>query len=391
MNAPLSDDTRAFALAAVQALVPHICAAADQIERERQLPASLVTAMMDAHLFKLSVPRALGGAEADPAALVQVIEEASRADGSTGWCLMIAIQTGMFAAFLPAAGGQTVFADPRAYVAGVEVPVGRAQPVDGGYRVTGRWKYASGCRHATWLLGASVVYDGDAPRLGANGKPVNRWMLFPASECELLDTWHVSGLRGTGSHDFTVADVFVPTERTSAWMIGGPAAAAEPPTSDSALYAFGASLMPSTGAAVSLGIARGALDAFIGLVSGSGGAKAHLRENAMTHIQLGQAEAQLRAARAFLYESIAAGWESVQRTGEIAAETRQLIALASRHVLVTAAQVVESLWYATGAAAIFESNPLERRFRDVHVAAQRTPPAIYERAGRMWLGLDPSA
>jgi alkylation response protein AidB-like acyl-CoA dehydrogenase len=377
-------------LAMAAALGPEILACADAIECERQLPPSLVDAMTAAGLFKLSVPQTLGGTEADPATLVRVIEEVSRADGSTGWCLMIAIQAGMFAAFLPPAGAQMIYTDPRAYVAGVEHPVGRAQIVDRGYRVTGRWKYASGCRHATWLLGASVVYEGDTPHMSAEGKPENRWMLFPAAECEIIDTWHVSGLRGTGSHDFTVADTFVPAERTSAWMLGRPKAGADPSAPASALYAFGASLMPITVAAVPLGIARGALDAFIALVSGPGGTKGHLRESPMTHSQLGQAEAQLRAARAFLYESIAAGWESVQRTGEIPQETRQLIQLAARHVAITAAQVVEALWYATGAAAIFESNPLERRFRDAHVAAQRISPTVYARAGQLWLGIESS-
>jgi indole-3-acetate monooxygenase len=173
---------------AAQALGPMIQGCADQIERERQLPPSLVAAMTDAGLCKLSVPPALGGGQADPVTLVRVIEEIARADGSAAWCLMTAIQFGMAAADLPLTGGQMIFADPHAFVAGVIVPVGRARKVDGGYRVTGRWRYASGCLHATWLAGACVVYEGDMPRSGTDGKPENRWVFVPVADCQIIDT-----------------------------------------------------------------------------------------------------------------------------------------------------------------------------------------------------------
>jgi indole-3-acetate monooxygenase len=374
-----------------RALGPVIHDAVDLIEQERRLPASLADALTSSGLCKLSVPTTFGGEEADPATLIRVIEEIARADGSTAWCLMTAIQFGTFGGYLaPAAAGQ-IFADPGAFLAGVVVPVGRASVVDGGYRVTGRWKYASGCLHATWLTGACVVYDGDAPRAGADGKPENRWAFVPVEDCTIIDTWHVSGLRGTGSHDFVVEDLFVPAERTTTWGFGPGGAPEDRPKEPGPLYAFGSNIYRTTVAGVSLGIARGAHDAFIELVSGPGKAKAHLRDNSLVHTTLGQAEAELRAARAFLYESVNAGWEQVLQSGDVQQETWQLMRLASKQAGTAAAQSVEALWYATGAAAIFDSNPLERRFRDVHAASQRQGSGILAEVGAYWLTRDGAA
>jgi alkylation response protein AidB-like acyl-CoA dehydrogenase len=391
MDAQRDDRIVSDAVAVAQTLGSEIRASADQIERDRQLPQALVDAMIETGIFKLSVPRAFGGAEADPMTLMDVIEEVSRADGSAGWCLMVPSQTGMFAALLPQTTAEEIFHDPRAYLAGVVVTAGRAVVVDGGYRVTGRWKYASGCLHATWLLGTCAVYEGEHPRLGADGQPEIRWVVFPVAECQIIDTWHVMGLRGTGSHDFAVEDTFVPAERSCPRSIAGLPGFVDPRYHTGPLYTFGISAVDPTFVAVGLGIARGALDAFVAMVAEPGGGKGHLRENAMIHAEIGKAEAQLRAARAWLYEAVEAGWESVTQTGELPTEQRLLIRLASRHASVSAAQVVESVWYAAGAAAIFESNPLERRFRDVHAVGQRVSPAVYGEAGQLWLGLDSSA
>jgi hypothetical protein len=183
------DATRSALLAAVRTLEPMVRTTADQIEQDRQLPQPLVDAMAAAGLFKIAVPAVLGGGEADLETQVRVVEEVSRADGSVGWCLMVAAQLGMLGGYLPEATAEVVFGhDPGAYVAGVVAPAGRAVSVGGGYRATGRWRYASGCRHATWLLGACVLHDGDAPRLRSDGSPELRWLLFPAPECRIIDT-----------------------------------------------------------------------------------------------------------------------------------------------------------------------------------------------------------
>src|SRR5262249_1650098 len=270
---------------------------------------------------------------------------------------------------------------PRAYVALGGAPVGRAVVVDGGYRVTGRWRYASGCRHATWLGGRCAVYEEQAPTRGPDGAPLTRDMVMPAADCRIIDTWHVMGLRGTGSHDFVVEDVFVPQARS---RLPG---MADPPHHAGTLYAFGIGVVPITFAAVSLGIARGAIDAFVDLLTRPGSPKGPLRESALVHAQLGQAETQLQAARALLFETVHAVWEAVESAGPITAAQRTVLTRVSAHTAFVSAQVVEALWYAHGSSSIFTSNPLERRFRDAHTAAQRFSATAYVNAGRTLLGL----
>src|SRR5262245_5305098 len=191
---------------AVHALAPRIRAAADDIEASRRVPEALVQALADLGVFRLCVPRGLGGLEAHPSELADVIATIAAADGSTGWCAAIGATTGVVAAYLAEPVAREIYADPRVVTGGVYAPRGTAVPASGGWRVSGRWPFASGSEHCRWLVGGCVVRDGGAPRA--------RLMLFPASEARILDTWHVAGLRGTGSHDMTVEDVFVPAERS---------------------------------------------------------------------------------------------------------------------------------------------------------------------------------
>jgi alkylation response protein AidB-like acyl-CoA dehydrogenase len=251
------------------------------------------------------------------------------------------------------------------------------------------------------LLAVAAVYDGEEPRLNPNGTPVSRIIFVPAAECRIIDTWHVTGLRGSGSHDYEVDDVFVPEARSLART-----ASPQPPRHPGPLYTFGFGVVPgrisaSPGvppwaifgpigfAAVSLGIARGALDAFAELAASKAprGGKALLRDDPVVQAHVGQAEATLRAARAFVYGAVGEAWESVCQTGDSTTEQQNLMRLASTHTAVVAAQVVETVWKAAGASSIFLSSPLERRFRDVHVAAQNVAvsPEYYGVAGRLFL------
>lgn len=387
MDSPRTGAHHPDPLAAARAFVPEIRACADQIEQERRLPDSLVDALAAAGLFKLTVPQALGGSETPLHSVLDVIEEVSRADGSTGWTVLVANQDGIGGAYLPPRGAEKIFTDPRAYVAGVATPAGRAQAVEGGYRLTGRWRYASGCLHATWMFGISTVYDGDSPRLRPDGTSENRFFYMPVGECEIIDTWHVTGMRGTGSHDFAVTDVFVPDECSIPFSIPGIPGFRGTRYHDGPLYEVSLQVVTAGFAPLSLGIARGAIDTFVEMIGGGDSRKSYLRENAAIQAEIGKAEAQLRAARAFVYEAVGAAWESAVQTGHVTDEQRLLIRLAARHAVITAPQVVEALWYAGGALSIFESNPLERRFRDVHVAGQRIPPMIYGDFGRHALGM----
>jgi alkylation response protein AidB-like acyl-CoA dehydrogenase len=375
-------------LQAARELGPFIRACADEIERERRLPQRLVDRLVAAGLFKMTVATSFGGAEADPETIVRVIEEVSRADGSTGWCVTVPTQEGLYCAFLREDVASELFGgDPAAYVAGGVAPIGRAVAVEGGFRVTGRWRYNSGCAHATWLVCLCIVHDvgpeGSSPRLDAEGEPLQWYVYVPAADCWIIDTWHVTGLRGTGSHDVAVEDVFVPQDRSVAPRFVGPAR--EP----SALYRFGRGLLPITFAAVSLGIARGAIDAFVELLTRPESPKSRLGESPRVLAQLSQAEARLRAARALLFEAVREAWATVcEPDVGLPEERRMALQLASAHAATASAQVVEMLWYAYGSSAIFAGNPLERRFRDAHTAAQRFNAAVYEQAGRMLLTAD---
>ena len=381
-----AESDTAGVLEAVRALVPSIRAGRDAIERERRLPADLVRAMVDAGLFRLYVPRALDGLEVDPATCMRAVETVAAADGAAGWNLMIGTTYGVFAAFLPEDAARAIYADPAAVVAGALMPTGRAVAEDGGYRLGGRWSFASGIAHATWRLAGCTVYDGDAPRAGLSGEPERRLAFFPAAAGEVLDTWHVGGLRGTGSQDYTAADLFVPEAYTFA--TGGT------PRQSGPLYRFPvAALLDGPLVCVPLGIARAAIDTLVELAGAKtpSGARSLLRERAVVQAAVARAEALLRSARAFLYDTTAEVWEIVCAGGEASLEQQALLRLARAHAASAAVQAVDLMDEAAGTSALYERSPLERCFRDVHAAAKHVAIAAsnFETCGRVLLGLDP--
>lgn len=389
-------------LDAARALRPLVEASADQIEHDRQLPESLVEAMAAAGLLTMLVPRELGGTQVDPVTCARVTEEIARGDGSAAWCLNTGAVIGVAAASLRASAASLIWGhNRRAYVAGSAVGQGTAVVAGGGFRVSGRWSFTSGCQHATWLLGVADVRDGNTSRPGPNGQPESRLVFFQKADCRIIDTWDVAGLRGTGSHDFVVEDVFVPEERTH------PRSYAAPPLHPAPLYAFAAGsvvganaasagsspwvgLSSSGMAAVTLGIARGALDAFVELAAVKTPTRRSLllRDDPIVQDQFGRAEAKLRAARVFFYETISDVWRLVQETGTGTAHGQVMIRLASVHAAETAAEVVDTVWKAAGTSAIVNGSRLDRRLRDVQVAGQNVSisPMHIGTAGRMLLG-----
>src|SRR5437867_10665508 len=196
-------------------LAPKIRACADEIEAERELPRALFEALADAGLFQLAFPRVLGGSELDLPTYIQVIEELGKADASTAW---IVNQGGIFATYaarMPRDVARSIWIDtPRGVVANSPAPSATAVVVPGGSRVTGRQGLSTGCRHAAWVAAHAQVVDNGRLRLESDGQPERRYFFVPVAEAELLDTWHVRGMRGTGTHHFAVNDVFVPADRT---------------------------------------------------------------------------------------------------------------------------------------------------------------------------------
>lgn len=373
-------------VAAAHALVPEIRAVADTIEQDRRLPPALVRALAEAGLFRMLVPKALGGLETDLFTMLRVIEAVANADGSVGWCVMIGAQLGILGAFLPPEGADDVFAhDPLVINAGAAAATGRAVPVAGGYRVSGRWAFASGCQHATWLHGGCVVMEGDAPRRTEGGSPEVRLVVFPAAEVEILDTWHTTGLRGTGSHDITVTDLFVPATRSFAWP---PAQ----PRYPGPLYRL--LIVPLISQAVlPLAIARSALAMFVELAAGKTalGTTGKLHEQAVVQAELGKAEALLGSGGAYLYEQAGGLWHTLVAGDEPSLEQRGRLRLAMTQAVTSAVQVVDQLYSLGGSTAIYTRSPLERHFRDIHTAAAHwtVAPRLYEAGGRIILGLPP--
>lgn len=357
------------------------------IERERTLPQELVTAAADGGFFSLWLSRAIGGPELSFAECAEVIEELSRADGSLGWCAMVASVCSRLSGYLPSHVGSELFQAGRGIMAGSVNPSGKAVAVPGGYRLTGRWSYGSLIRHSHWAVGNSIVHDGELPRRDDNGVPDIRFMIFPTSEVEIIDNWYVVGLRGTGSSDFRVAELFVPEEHTIS-------AFAAKQIHPGALYAtpmitiFAASIP-----CVSLGIARAAIDAFIELAEAKTpmGSAVKLRDKATAQADLGRAEALLRSGRAFLREAIQEIWDEAAAGGTPTLHQRAIGRLAAAKAAEASVQAVDLLFNAAGGSALFESNPLERCFRDVHATTQHigTNANNFELAGRVLLGLDP--
>jgi len=372
-----------------QELGPELEAAGEDIERRRELPEAIVEALIERGLFRLLLPRALGGVELRPAAYVVVIEEIAKHDASTAWCLGQACGCTMTSAYLDPDVAREIFGGKRGIVAWGPPGPAEARAVPGGYRLTGTWSFASGSHHATWL-GAHVAIlapDG-TPQVRPDGGPILRTLLFPKASAKFTDIWHVVGLRGTGSDSYTVTDLFVPEKYTVLRD------AAVKPCQPGLLYAFSSSNIYASGfAGVALGIARGALDAFVELARDKipRGAKRTLRDNNVVQAQVSQSEARLRGARAFLLSSLDEIWREVSGLKRLTMDHNTTIRLASTWAIHQAREVVDMAYHAAGATAIFESNPFERRFRDIHTVIQQYQgrQAHFETVGQALLGLEP--
>jgi indole-3-acetate monooxygenase len=350
-------------------------------ELERALSAELLDALRATGLMRAGAPAALGALEASPATTLAGAERIARGDASAGWCVSIAATSSLLSAYLPDAGATEIFGDPRTIAAGVWAPRGRAVSVDGGLRVSGRWSFCSGISHSEWLFAGCVLEDQHAD----GGAPVLRVVGLPTAQLEILDTWHTSGLRGTGSHDAVATDLFVPDHHVLSLMNSAPQI-------DAPLYRF-----PIFGffalsiAAAALGNARGAIDDLVELAGAktAQGSSRVLAERPATQAAVGEAEAALRAARAFYYDAIADAWEAAQRDAAVDVSLRVGLRLAATHAVRTSAEVARSMYDLAGGTAIYDDSPLQRRFRDAHAATAhfQVNPAIWELTGRVLLGV----
>jgi indole-3-acetate monooxygenase len=385
MPKPAAPPSAPPASAELDALIDRAASLARELavttERERALPQALLDELSASGLMRACAPAALGALEASPATALDAAERIARGDASVGWCVSIALTSSLLAAYLPERGTAEIFGDPATVAAGVWAPRGRAVVVEGGLRVSGRWSFCSGISHSDWLFAGCVLDDGQA---GADG-PTLRVAALPKDELEILDTWHTSGLRGTGSHDALADDLFIPEHHVLSLLGSGPRI-------DAPLYRF-----PIFGffalsiAAAALGNARGAIDELSALAAGKSaqGSSRVLAERPATQAAVGEAEAALRAARALYYEAIAQAWAAAQQGDPVGDSLRLGLRLAATHAVRTSADVARSMYDLGGGTAIYEDSPLQRRFRDAHAATAhfQVNPATWELAGRLLLGL----
>ena len=369
-------------------LVPLVRECADEAERERRLPQRLADAMATAGLHRLAAPLSVGGGECDFRTQIETIETIAAADGAAGWTLMIGIENaGFLGAVLEPEVARKVFADPGLIVAGALNPLGRATRVDGGYLVSGQWPFASGCHNAGWFWGQCIEMEDDEPVQNEAGATVMREALIPAAEFEILDTWKVSGLCGTGSHDVRTTEVFVPDERMTSVFAGGLQLREKgtlfriPPFNRLAYNKVG----------VATGIARGALDHFSDLAGKKlpRGSRKLLRDKVSVQLAVAEAETLLRSARAFVFDAVDAVWRATEAGDEVSVEDRIVVHLACTNACTASIRAVELVYAAAGTTANFQSSPLDRCMRDVRVVPQHimVSPQWAEVAGRVLLGL----
>jgi len=370
-----------------RSLQPIVRAAAAEAERERRLPTRIADAMAKQGLYRVAAPKWIDGAEASPDTQIRVIEAVSEADGAAGWNLMIGIESFSLAgiAFAKDCG---LFDDPAVIVCGSTANVGRADRVEGGYRVSGRWSFVSGCHNSRVFLALVAPHADGEP---IPGQPPMQ-AAIPAGEFEIIDAWNVSGLRGSGSHDVRVDDVFVPDEHIG----NGFGNVDRGRVADSMVLQIplGPRLAYNK-AAVGFGIARAALDEFTNLATGKTPrfTSTKLRERPHAQHAIARAEVRLRSARALVLDNAAELWDCVRARRRFSDRSRALFAIACSDAAIACAEAVDTVAEAAGTTANEIDSPLEKLSRDVRVIRQHmtVSPALIDDGGRVLLGLPPES
>jgi alkylation response protein AidB-like acyl-CoA dehydrogenase len=375
-------------------LTEQIRAASEEIERGRRLPPSIAAAMKKAGVFGMSMPRVWGAPELDPLTQFRVIEALALVEGSIGWCAMIGSDGGYVTAFLDQEVARAMYPDPFVATAAAATTTGQATRVPGGYRISGRFPFVSGCHHCEWVWLGCIVIDNGVPRVDTNGVPETRQCLLRLSQCEIMDTWHTTGLRGTGSNDVVVRDEFVEEEHSFSFQDPELIKRSGP------LYSF-PFLFIAKGAAPALGIARHALDALTGSAAAKPARRYTLgerieppkvqRDDIYVQEAVGRAETLLAAARAYYFDVMGDLWATMVDGRPPSDRQIALFTSAYPHVVGTCVEVVQLAFKAAGGGAVYRKGPLDRCLRDVLTMNQHVIGTLrtYEMAGRLLLGLEP--
>ena len=374
-------------IARARALAPLLTAAGPRIDAARELPADIQAAMQEAGMFRLLLPKSVGGAELDPLSYVQCVEAIASGDGSAGWCMNQGSGCSMAAAYLEPEAAAHVFGDANAVLAWGQGPGARAVRTEGGWIVTGKWMFASGSRHATWLGCHAFTFGADGtPRTHPDGRPWEATLLVRREQTVVTDTWHVMGLRGTGSDQYAVTDFFVPDRLTLTRDL--PSERRYP----GLLYRFTSGNIYAAGfGSVALGIASGILDAFVALAREKTPAltTTRLADSHVIQSQLAISKAKLISARLFLHAALGDARETLTTSESLTLDQRATIRLASTFAIHQAREVVDFAYHEAGATAIFEAGVFERRFRDMHSVCQQVQGRAthFETIGQQILGL----
>jgi alkylation response protein AidB-like acyl-CoA dehydrogenase len=373
---------------AARLLAPLVRENADKIEADRELPKPVFHALADAGFYLMGVPRAVGGLEVDFPTYVQVIEEVGKADASTAWTISQGANWATYSARMSRKAAREIWIDtPRSVVSNTPAPTAKAVVVPGGFRITGRQPFSTGCMHASWIAAHVQVIENGEVRL-RGGKPEVRYCLMPRAQVEIIDAWHTKGMRGTGTHSFEVKDVFVPEERT-VFTSGAPIVSPGPRYKIPLTLGFAAG-----DGMVALGVARSCIDAFFEVA----GTKAPrnmqglLRDQPISQFAVGKAEADLRTGRAYLMQAVNEIWDDATSTDAPVASlnSRTNLRLAATHAIHQAAKVVQSLYQLSGATAVFDGVLLQRLMADMNVITQHSQARLahIEIVGKHCLGLE---
>ena len=358
----------------------------DEIEAARRIPADVSLRMADAGFYRMGAPQSIGGLETAPATSSEVFEILARGDASCAWVAFIGMTSSTALAALPASSAQAILADPQTLVTGVFAPTGAAERCDGGFRVSGRWQWGSGSQNAQWVLGGCQLLEAGEPMRDAKGRPRSTMVLMPTSEIRFDDTWHTSGLCGSGSLDYEADDVFVPDDRVVGFCREG----LPPLTPLSAFPNF--SLLALGIGAVCMGIARAAIDDLVELATAKArtGSRKTIAERSASQAALAQAEADLRSARQLFYATLDEAWNRANAGEAIDLPQRRDLRLATTNAVMRSVGVVDAMVALAGGTAVYRSSRLQRQFRDIHVAKSHimVAPSTLEVIGASLFGID---
>jgi alkylation response protein AidB-like acyl-CoA dehydrogenase len=371
-------------LANARALGGYLREKAAEIEDARRLPAEVVERLREAGMFRLMMPKEWGGPEMCPAAQVEVIEELAKANASAAWCVMIGCDSGFFAGFVEDSAAREIYPRLDMIIAGSAMPSGRAERVAGGYRVTGRWSFGSGITHADVVELACVLHENGAPVRRPNGAPLTCGLLAPASTVQVADNWRTTGMRGTGSCDYSVKDLFVP-ERFLCNI-------RPPARRPGVLWRRATNFLPKV-TGVPLGAARAAIDYAVEAIKDRFEVPSGRPFKNSGRIQSVVADAEMRlgAARSYAFFAMEQEWKRLENNEQPTVRERADAWLSRVNAAHSAREIVRTLYDALGSASIYsERSPMDRALRDAETVCQHVvmQHRTLEMVGAMLLGGD---